>query len=156
MVIHHPWGVAVLPWALLSSQLTLQLFGSHHLKRGLDKMLKTWGDSWICFPCHSHVFTATGFLHKVLVLWQYLQLGTADAEIKGKSVEDQELKGSLLKAWSRSKYSYACLIHCQAFLPLNLFLPSSTFTYIFSKTSPGYFLCQLWLTPVHVWAHRIK
>ena len=35
--------------------------------------------------------------------------------------------------------------YCQGFLPC-LFLPSGPFTCIFSKTSPDFFLCWLWLT----------
>ena len=34
--------------------------------------------------------------------------------------------------------------------------PSGPFTCIFSKTSPEFFLCWLWLTPVPVWARRLK
>ena len=33
------------------------------------------------------------------------------------------------------------------FFPANVY-PSGPFTCIFSKTSPVFFLCQLWLTPV--------
>ena len=36
------------------------------------------------------------------------------------------------------------------------FYPSGPFTCIFSKTSPEFFLCWLWLTPVPVWAGRIS
>ena len=36
------------------------------------------------------------------------------------------------------------------------FYPSGPFTCIFSKTSPELFLCKLRLTPVPVWAYRIK
>ena len=36
------------------------------------------------------------------------------------------------------------------------FYPSGPFTCIFSKTSSELFLCWLWLTPVPVWARRIK
>ena len=36
------------------------------------------------------------------------------------------------------------------------FYPSGPFTCIFSKTSPDFFLCWLWLTPVLVEARRIK
>ena len=36
------------------------------------------------------------------------------------------------------------------------FYPSGPFTCIFSKTSPDFFLCWLWLTPVPVWACRVK
>ena len=36
------------------------------------------------------------------------------------------------------------------------FCPSSLFTCFFSKASPKFFLCWLWLTPVPVWAHRIN
>ena len=39
---------------------------------------------------------------------------------------------------------------------LAYFYPSSPFTCIFSKTSPDFFLCWLWLTLVPVWAHKIK
>ena len=39
---------------------------------------------------------------------------------------------------------------------LAYFYPSSPFTRIFSKTSPDFFLCWLWLTLVPVQARRIK
>ena len=42
-----------------------------------------------------------------------------------------------------------------AFFLVN-FYPSGPFTCIFSKTSPEFFLCWLWLTPDLVWARRIK
>ena len=39
---------------------------------------------------------------------------------------------------------------------LTYFYPSSPFNCIFSKPLPNLFLCWLWLTPVPVWASRIK
>ena len=83
------------------------------------------------------------------VLNDTLQWGVADTEIKVPSDENTELKHSRFKAWSRSIYSHTCYAYCQGFLPC-LFLPSGTFTCIFSKTSPNFFLCWLWLTPVPV------
>ena len=82
------------------------------------------------------------------------QLGTADAEIKIPSVEENpELKGSSLEAWSRSVYNHACYASCRGFILAN-FYPSGPFVCIFSKTFPVFFLCWLWLTPVLAWARR--
>ena len=39
---------------------------------------------------------------------------------------------------------------------LTYFYPTGPFTCYFSKTSPNFFLCWLWLTPVPVYTHRIK
>ena len=39
---------------------------------------------------------------------------------------------------------------------LAYFCPSGPFTCIFSKTSPDFFLCRLWLTPVPLEAHLMK
>ena len=39
---------------------------------------------------------------------------------------------------------------------LTYFYPSGPFTCIFSKTSPEFFLCWLWLTPGPAWTRRIK
>ena len=49
----------------------------------------------------------------IVLLWR----GVADAEIKVQSVENTELKGSPLKAWSRSVYSHVCYAYSQRFLP---------------------------------------
>ena len=49
---------------------------------------------------------------------------------------------------------HATLTARDFFLPY--FYPSGPFTCIFSKTSPNFFLCWLWLTLVFVQAHRIK
>ena len=65
------------------------------------------------------------------------QWGAADAEIKVPSGENAELKRSPFKAWMRSVYSHTCYAYCQEFLPY--FYPSSSFTCIFSKTSPDFF-----------------
>ena len=73
------------------------------------------------------------------------QWGAADAEIKDPSGENTELKRSPFKAWSRSVYSHTCYAYCQGFLSC-LFLHFGPFTCIFSKTSPDFSLCWLWLT----------
>ena len=49
------------------------------------------------------------------------QWGAADTEMEVPSGENTELKGSPLKAWSRSVYSNTCYAYCQGFLP-SLFL----------------------------------
>ncbi len=77
------------------------------------------------------------------------QWGAVDIEIKVPSGENTELKRSPFKVWSRSVYSHTCYAYCQEFRP-RLFVPfrsSGPFTCIFSKTSPNFFLCWLWLTP---------
>ena len=95
----------------------------------------------------------------ILILFAYTfvlaQWGAADAEIKVPSVENTELKGFPFKTWSRSVYSHTCYAYWKGFF-LAYFYPSGPYTCIFSKTSPEFFLCWLWLTPVPVQAHRIK
>ena len=71
------------------------------------------------------------------------QWGAADAEIKVQSGENTELKRSPFKAWSKSVYSHTCYAYCQGFL--SYFYTSGPFTCIFSKTSPDFSLCWLWL-----------
>ena len=76
------------------------------------------------------------------------QWGAADADIKVPSGENTEFKLSPFKAWSRSVCSHTCYAYCQGFLPY-LFLPVQVYSpAFFSKTSPDFFLCWLWLTPV--------
>ena len=60
------------------------------------------------------------FCHIILglhFLVQPLQWGAVDAEIKVPSDENTELKGSTIKAWSRSVYCHACYAYCKEFLP---------------------------------------
>ena len=77
------------------------------------------------------------------------QWGAADAEVKVPSGENTELKRSPFEAWSRSAYSHTCYAYCQGFLP-GLFLPIRSIHLHFFQTSPDFFLCWLWLTPVPV------
>ena len=68
------------------------------------------------------------FVKKIhITFWEYFSwyslfcfsspaVWTADAEIKVPSVENVELKGSPVKALSRSEYNYACYTYCQGFL----------------------------------------
>ena len=85
------------------------------------------------------------------------QWGTADAEIQIPSVvEYSELKGSPFKAWSRSAFPpcMLCLLPgISALLISTLLVHPPVF---FSQTSPKFFLCWLWVTPVPVWVRRIK
>ena len=106
------------------------------------KLLSIYFD--LCVDATGVVCHQLGLLSNDLPQW-----GAVDTEIKFPSDENTELKRSPFKAWSRSVYSYTCYSYCQGFLPC-LFLPSSPFTCIFSKTSPNFFLCWLWLTPVPV------
>ena len=48
--------------------------------------------------------------------------GAAEVEIEFPSVENTELKGSPLTAWSRSVYSHTHYTYCQRFIPC-LFAP---------------------------------
>ena len=98
------------------------------------------------FLCQRKVFAVYHFVESVPLAdprWV-----AADAEIKVPSGENTELKRSPFKAWSRSIYSHATLTARNFFLAY--FYPSSLFTCIFSKTSPVFFLCWLWLTLVPV------
>ena len=78
-----------------------------------------------------------------------LQWGAADAEIKVPSGENTERKRSPFKARSRSVYSPACYAYCQGFLP-HIFLPFWSIHLHFSRPSPNFVVCWLWLTPVPV------
>ena len=69
----------------------------------------------------------------------------ADAEIKVPSGESTELKRSPFKTWSRSVYSHICYAYCQGFFPC-LFLHFRSILLHFSKTSPDFSMCWLWLT----------
>ena len=73
--------------------------------------------------------------------------GAADAEVKAPSGENTELKRYPFKAWSRSAYSHTCYAYCQGFLSCLLIstLPVHSPAF-FSKTSPDFSLCWLWLT----------
>ena len=80
------------------------------------------------------------FLPLKIVRYAPPQWVAADAEIKIPSGENTELKRSPFKAWSRSVYGHTCYTYCQGFLPCLFHLH-------FSKTSPDFVLCWLWLTP---------
>ena len=68
------------------------------------------------------------------------QSGIADAEIKDRTVENPELKGSLFIASSRSVSSHARFTYCRDSFLAN-FYPPGPFTCIFPKTSFEVFLC---------------
>ena len=61
---------------------------------------------------------------------------SADAEIKGTSVENPECKDSPFKAWRRSVYSHACSLPARDFFPANVH-PSGPLTCIFPKPLPS-------------------
>ena len=73
------------------------------------------------------------------------QWGAADAEIKVPSGENTELKRSPFKAWSRSVYSHTCYAYRQGFLSCLFLHFRSIHLHYFSKTSPDFSLCWLWL-----------
>ena len=73
------------------------------------------------------------------------QLGAADAEIKVLCGENTELKSSPFRGWSRSVYSHTCYAYCQGFLSCLFLHFRSIHLHFFSKTSPDFSLCWLWL-----------
>ena len=81
---------------------------------------------------------------------------TFTSEIKDPSVKNPELKGSPFKAWSVGQYIAMHATPTARDFFLANFYPSGPFTCMFSKTSPEFFLCWLWLTPVLVWARRVR
>ena len=83
------------------------------------------------------------------------QWRAANAEIKGPSLGNTERKGFPFKVWSRQYIAMHATLTARNFF-LADFYPSGPFTWIFSSTSPEFFLCLLWLTPVTVLAHRTK
>ena len=68
------------------------------------------------------------------------QWGAADEEVKVRSGENTELKGSPLKAWSRSVYSHTCYSYCQRFLPC-LFLSFRSIHLHFFQNLSQFFSC---------------
>ena len=101
----------------------------------------------ICTSSVANIWKPT--VEKVsLVLFSLPRWEAVDTEIKVPSGENTEFKRSPFKALSSSVYSHICYTYFQRFLAY--FYPSSPFTCIFSKTSPNFFLCWLWLTPVPV------
>ena len=105
-----------------------------HLKTIHSLLLRAAG---LCpRPCLIH------FVHKTTFKLDRTSLsppqwGAADAEIKGPSGENAELKRSPFKAWSRSIYSHTCYAYCQAFLPC-LFLHFRSIHLHFFQTSPDF------------------
>ena len=75
------------------------------------------------------------------------QWGTGDAIIKDPSVEDTQLKGSPSKPGIGQYIAIHAALTARDFF-LASFYPSGQFACIFSKTSPEFFLCKLWLTRV--------
>ena len=82
------------------------------------------------------------------------QWGTADAE-KTHLLRTQSSKVLPFKPEAGPYTAMHATPTGRDFLFAN-FYPSGAFTCIFSKSSSDFFLCWLWLTPVPVWAHRIK
>ena len=81
--------------------------------------------------------------------------GTADAEMKHPSVENPDLKVLPFKPGAGLYIALRATPTTGDFF-LAKFYPSGPFTCVLSKTSPEFFLCWLWLTPVPVRACRIK
>ena len=69
-----------------------------------------------------------------------------DAEIKVQSVRLQSLKVLPLKPGVGQYIAIHATLTARDFF-LAYFYTSGPFTCIFSKTSPNFFLCWLWLTP---------
>ena len=64
-----------------------------------------------------------------------------DAEIKDPSVENPELRGSPIKAWSGSEYRHAFFSPAAWDSPLLISRFIYFLSFFFSKTSPEFFLC---------------
>ena len=77
------------------------------------------------------------------------QWGAADEEIEFPSGENTELKRSPFKAGVGQYIAINATLTARDF-SFVYFYPSGQFTCIFFKTSPEFFLCWLWLTPVSV------
>ena len=76
-------------------------------------------------------------------------------KLKSRLLRTQSLKVFLLKPGVGQYIAIHATLTGRGFF-LAYFYPSGPYTCIFSKTSPEFFLCWLWLTPVPVQAHRIK
>ena len=76
-------------------------------------------------------------------------------EIKDPSVKNPELKGFVFGAIAGPRIATHITPTARDFF-LAYFYPPYPFTCIFfSKTTPEFFLCLLWLTPIPVWARII-
>ena len=105
--------------------------------------------SYQCLCCFYAVSVCVRVTDSIGPFLVSLQWGTADAEINVPSGENTELKRCPFKAWSRSVYNHTCYAYCHGFLPC-LLLPFRSIHLCFSKNSPVFFMCWLWLTPVPV------
>ena len=113
---------------------------------------KAFFESLVCFGSFYVIYNMYSLSTFILSLCIQINLligppqwGAADAEIKVPSGENTELKRSPFKAWSGSVYSHTCYAYCQGFLSC-LFLHFRSSHLHFSKTSPDFSLCWLWLT----------
>ena len=76
-------------------------------------------------------------------------------KLKSHPVRTQSLKILPLKSGVGQYIAIHATLTARVFF-LAYFYPLGPFTCIFSKTSPDFFLCWLWLTPVPAYARRIK
>ena len=70
-------------------------------------------------------------------------------KLKSHLMRTQSLKVLPLKPWVGQYIAMRAMLTARDFFLVN-FYPTGLFTYIFSKTSPEFFLCWLWLAPVPV------
>ena len=84
-----------------------------------------------------------------LYIIKTLQWGAADTEIKSHLVRAQSLNVLPLKPAVGQYIAVHAKLTARDFF-FAYFYPSSPFTCIFSKASPNFFLCWLWLTPAPV------
>ena len=77
------------------------------------------------------------------------QCGAVDQKLKSYLVRTQSLNILPLKPGVGQYIAIHATLTARDFF-LAYFYPSNPFTSIFSKTSPDFFLCWLWLTPVPV------
>ena len=108
--------------------------------------------------CHQHVIIAFNSI-----------MNQTDGFNQGCSrsweLRTQKLKTNLLRSQSLNVFhlkpgvppyiSIHATLTARDFFLANVY-PSGPFTCIFSKTSPEFFQCWLWLTPVPLWVRRIK
>ena len=107
----------------------------------------TVGDSGLCcVPCHTcNTYRAPLFVDQMVLFLSPRSGELRTQKLKSHLVRTQSLNVLPLKSGVGQYVAIHATLTARNFF-LAYFYPSSPFTCIFSKTSPNFFLCWLWLT----------
>ena len=97
-----------------------------------------------------YIDRALKFVHLFLSQWD-----TSDAEVKFLFVQNQSSNVLPFKPGLGQCINMYATPAARNVFVAHFYLPGP-FPFIFSKTSPNFFLCWLWSTKVPVWTRRIK